>query len=149
MNLPVGAVTVVCLVFFLRVKENNHAPASVWGQIVRLDPLGTILLVPSVVALLLALQWGGSTYAWNDPSIIALFVVFCVLFGAFSTVQVLMPDTATVPARVIGQRSILCGAVFMFCLAGSMMMTIYFLPLWCKFGPGLASCRRRSRLMCA
>ncbi|KAK8059901.1 major facilitator superfamily transporter [Apiospora saccharicola] len=111
-NLPIGAAAV--------------AQPGVWEQLLRLDPLGTLFFVPSVVCLLLALQWGGSTYTWSNPRIIALLVVFGVLWLAFMAVQALMPNTATVPPRVIGNRSVLAGAIFMLSIAGSMLMTIYF-----------------------
>jgi hypothetical protein len=35
------------------------------------------------VSLLLALQWGGSKYAWDNGRIIALFVLFGILITAF------------------------------------------------------------------
>jgi hypothetical protein len=104
-------------------------------HIKRLDPLGAIFLVPGIVCLLLAFQWGGSVYAWNNGGIIALFILFGVLMIAFVAVQLLMPETATIPARIITQRSILAAAIFTFCGAGSMMMMIYYMPIWCKFLP--------------
>ena len=66
-------------------------------QIRQLDPLGTILLLPALICLILALQWGGVTYAWNDGRIIALWTVFAVLFVGFVAVQVFMNETATFP----------------------------------------------------
>jgi hypothetical protein len=118
--------------FVLKLPPTKKQPATIWQQFVRLDPLGTLFFVPSIVSLLLALQWGGSTYEWGNPRIIALLVVFGVLWFAFAAVQILSPNTATVPPRVITQRSILAGTFFMFAIAGSMLMTIYYLPLWCK-----------------
>ncbi len=48
---------------FLKIpkQESTKLPwmEKLWG----LDPLGSLCLVPSVVCLVLALQWGGSTYA--------------------------------------------------------------------------------------
>lgn len=129
-NLPIGAVAVICLVFILQPSTFPHPPATLWEQIRRLDPLGTFFLVPSVVSLLVALQWGGSTYAWNNWRIIVLFSFFAILFIAFAAVQVLLPKTATVPVKIIRRRSILAATVFMFALAGSFLMAIYYLPLW-------------------
>ncbi|RYO86918.1 hypothetical protein DL764_008935 [Monosporascus ibericus] len=138
-NLPIGGLAVLCLIFFLRVPKNKQDPATVWQRVTRLDPLGTFFFVPSIVCLLLALQWGGSTYAWNNWRIIMLIVFFGALLLAFVTVQVTMPDTAAVSARIITRRSIWAGAVFMFCLAGSMMMIVYFTPLWFQVVQGVSA----------
>ncbi|KAI1639212.1 MFS general substrate transporter [Biscogniauxia mediterranea] len=116
-NLPIGAVAFVCVAFCLHPLKRAREPASIWEQFIRLDPLGTIFFIPSIVCLLVALQWGGSIYAWNSWRIILLLVMFGVLFFAFAAVQVLLPNTATVPARIIKQRSILAAAIFMFALA--------------------------------
>lgn len=105
---------------------------SIGAHIRRLDPVGMFFLVPAIISLLLALQWGGSTYSWSNGRIIALFVVFGVLILVFATVQIKMPDTATIPARVITQRSIICTALYIFFLASSMILMLYYLPIWCK-----------------
>lgn len=138
-NLPIGAVAVIFVVFILQPSTFPHPPATVWEQFRRLDPLGTFFLVPSVVSLLVALQWGGSTYAWNDWRIIVLFSFFAILFIAFAAVQVFLPNTATVPVTIISRRSILAATVFMFALAGSFLMAIYYLPLWFQVVKGASA----------
>ncbi|KAI0600000.1 major facilitator superfamily domain-containing protein [Biscogniauxia sp. FL1348] len=135
-NLPIGAVAAACLIIILRTPEWEKPPATIWQQIMRLDPLGTFFFVPSIVCLLIALQWGGSTYSWDSWRILLLLVLFGVLFLAFAAVQVFLPTNATVPVRVIGHRSILAGAIFMFALSGSFLMAIYFLPLWFQIVQG-------------
>lgn len=132
-NLPIGGAALIALFLFLDVPHQPRPPATLKQHILRLDPLGTFFFLPSIVALLMALQWGGATYPWNDARVVALFVVFGVMFIGFAAVQVLMPDTATVPLRIIRQRSMLAGAGFMVFLSGAMMMAIYYVPLWCKF----------------
>ncbi|KAJ3563338.1 hypothetical protein NPX13_g8236 [Xylaria arbuscula] len=129
-NLPIGAVAALCLIFILKPSKHPHPPATIWQQIIRLDPLGTFFFIPSIVTLLIALQWGGSTYAWSNWRIILLFVLFGVLLFAFGAVQVYTPNTATVPVRIIRRRSIAAATVFMFALAGSFLMAIYYLPIW-------------------
>jgi hypothetical protein len=131
----------VFLVFFWNPPPQKHEPVPVWTQIKRLDPLGTFFFLPGVVCLLLALQWGGSTYPWPDWRIILLFALFGVLILAFAAVQITMPKTATIPPKVITQRSIFAGTMFTFFLAGSMLVMVYFVPIWCK-----SSC---SPLVCA
>ncbi|KAI0817596.1 MFS general substrate transporter [Xylaria sp. FL0064] len=138
-NLPIGAVAALCIIFILRPSKHPHPPATIWEQIIRLDPLGTFFFVPSIVTLLIALQWGGSTYAWSNWRIIVLFVFFGVLLIAFCAVQIYMPKTATVPVRIIRRRSILAATIFMFALAGSFLMAIYYLPLWFQVVKGVSA----------
>lgn len=129
------------MVLFWNPPKQKHEPVSPGTHFKRLDPLGMLFFLPSVVSLLLALQWGGSTYPWKDGRIIALFVIFGVLFLAFAAVQILKPETAAIPPRVITQRSIFCGALFTFFLAGSMLMLVYFVPVWCKSSAPLSALR--------
>lgn len=134
-NLPVGAVAFVFLFFFLRLPKKTHPPATIKQQILRLDPLGTFFFIPSTVCLLLALQWGGSKYDWSNWRIIFLFIMFGVTAVAFAIVQVKMPETASLPPKVIIQRTMLSATFYMFFVAGAMMLLVYFIPLWCKSSP--------------
>lgn len=130
-NLPVGAAGFVFLFFFLRVPRKPQPPASVKEQILRLDPLGTFFFVPSIVCLLLALQWGGSEYKWNSWRIIFLFIMFGLCGIAFAIVQIKMPKTASLPPKVITQRTVLSATFYVLFCAGAMMLLVFFIPLWC------------------
>jgi hypothetical protein len=123
------------MVFLWNPPPQKHEPATFVNHVKRLDPIGMFFFLPGIVSLLLALQWGGSTYSWNDGRIIALFVVFAVLILAFAAVQILKPNTATIPPKIITQRSVFFGTLFTFFLAGSMLISVSYLPIWCKFLP--------------
>jgi MFS family permease len=133
-NLPIGAVALGFMVFFWNPPEYPHKPVKAMVHFKRLDPLGMFFFLPGVICLFTAFQWGGSTYDWNDWRIIVLLVMFAVCSLAFIAVQILKPETASVPPRVIMQRSVAFGTGFTFFLAGSMLMLVYFVPIWCKFG---------------
>jgi hypothetical protein len=132
-NLPIGAVTLAFLVFFWSPPKQKHESVSLREHLRRLDPLGLVFFLPGVVCLFVAFQWGGSRYEWNEWRIILLFVVFAACTMAFIAVQILRPETAMVPPRVIRQRSIAFGSAFTFFLAGSMLILVYYVPVWCKF----------------
>jgi hypothetical protein len=44
------------------------------GQVARMDFIGAILVAASVTNVVLALQWGGNTKAWNDRAVIIVSV---------------------------------------------------------------------------
>jgi len=129
-NLPIGGVTLVVMYLLLHLPSRPQKPASLKEKLLRLDPFGSLFLVPAIVSLLLALEWGGSTYAWSDARVVALLVLFVVLIAIFAVVEIKNPERATVPPKIISQRSIFLGALYSFFLSMSMLICVYFLPLW-------------------
>lgn len=97
---------------------------------IRLDPLGTVLFLPGVICLLLGLQWGGTAYSWDNGRIIVLLVLAGVLLIAFGVVQIWRKEDATIPPRIIKQRSVAFGAAYTFFVSGAMISILYTLPLW-------------------
>lgn len=94
--MPLGAVTAAGLLIFLKFDGPEKRERLSFGrQILRFDPIGTIIFVPGIVCLLLALQWGGVKYPWNDGRIIALFVLFGLALIAFVGVQLWLGEEAT------------------------------------------------------
>lgn len=83
-----------------------------------------------MVCLILALEWGGSTYPWSAPNITALLVTCAVLFVVFVVVEVLLPETALAPTRIVLNRSIAGSMTLMFLLSGGMMSVVYYLTVW-------------------
>lgn len=56
------------IAFLLHVPDREATRISVKAKLAQLDALGTTFLIPGVVCLLLALQWGGLTYPVRPPS---------------------------------------------------------------------------------
>ncbi|KAI4937665.1 hypothetical protein J4E85_000100 [Alternaria conjuncta] len=135
-NLPIGALTFACIFFFLDLPSTPKEKLSILAQLKRLDPIGLLFFVPSMVCLILALQWGGTTDPWSAPKIIGLLVTFAVTFIAFLAVEFTMPDTAMAPPRVILNRSMGGAMLFIFLLAGGMMNTVYYIAIWFQAAQG-------------
>ena len=139
LNLPIGAATLVIIGFILKVPTAKDAALPLVDKLKQLDPIGTAFFLRGFISVLLALQWGGSTYAWNDGRIIALLVLFGVLIIAFIIVQHIRQEGATVPPRIFKQRSIYAGVLFTVCAGGSMMSFVYFLPIYFQAIQGKSS----------
>ncbi|KAM7223076.1 Major facilitator superfamily domain containing protein [Rhypophila decipiens] len=135
LNLPLGGLAVFILLIFCHLPEKITTLASQtssWkDKMNEMDIPGTGILIPSVVSLLLALQWGGaSQYAWNSPVIIALLVLSGLGLGVFVVLQIYKGDRATIPPRIIKQRSVACSACFVFFASGTVTIFQYYLPIW-------------------
>ncbi|KAF7128635.1 hypothetical protein CNMCM5793_003486 [Aspergillus hiratsukae] len=124
-NLPIGAVTIVAIALVLQMPPARKAGTPLREQFLQMDPLGNLCLIPGVVCLLLALKWGGPTYAWNNGRIIALLALAGVLLLAFIGIQIWLQDKATIPPRVIKQRSIAAGVAFTIMVTAAMMTFTY------------------------
>jgi MFS family permease len=129
-NLPLGGFTIATLALFLNIEENKPK-LPLMDKLKQLDPLGTFFFLPSIVCLLLALQWGGVTHPWSNWRVVVCLVFFAVLFLAFVAVQIVNRHTnATIPSRIFLQRSVLFGGVYQFMLGATMLGTIVYIPLW-------------------
>jgi EmrB/QacA subfamily drug resistance transporter len=130
-NLPFGALTAAFIIPFLNVKRRGKKVEATWKQqIQKFDLPGTACFLPAIICLLLALQWGGSKYAWNSGRIIALLVIFVVLVAGFITIQWWKQEDATVPPRVFLNRNVWGSAWFGAMLGAAFFLIVYYLPIW-------------------
>ncbi|KAK5658361.1 hypothetical protein OQA88_2337 [Cercophora sp. LCS_1] len=132
-SLPLGAVTLAAVFFLV------HLPASATTQwkggsaadiFRRFDLLGNSVLIPSVVSLLLALEWGGTKYAWSSWRVILTLTVFSVTILAWGAIQYVSGDNATVPLRIIRGRSMASAMWYTFCIMGVFFTLVQFIPVW-------------------
>ena len=124
LNLPLGAIVLALVPFLLDIPDRTNTKLPWKDKLRQLNALGMLALLPGVVCLCLALQWGGTTYAvstkpfrvccrymtdsfqWGEPRIIVLLTFAFALLIAFVLTQIWKPDQATVPPRIFVQQSI-------------------------------------------
>lgn len=130
-NLPIGALALPFIIVFLPSDCPQMQPKQKgWAILRHFDPVGTILFVASIICFLIALQWGGSQYQWSDGRMIALLTVFSVLLIAWVVVQWRGGDHATIPLRILRQRTVACSTFYIFLGSASFILLIYYLPIW-------------------
>lgn len=125
-----GAIAIVCIVFFMPpLPPTRRSDLNKKQMLQQLDLIGTIVLVPAVVSLLLALQLGGTKYPWDNGRIIALFCVSGVLTLVFFIVQLWQKDRATVPLHIAKDHNILGALWFSVCIGCTLAVFTYYLCL--------------------
>lgn len=82
----------------------------------QMDYVGAVLVIAATTCVLLAVQWGGTSYPWASARIIGLLVGGALLAVAFCVVQWWLGEKATIPSRVFFQRSVFGGAMYSFCV---------------------------------
>ncbi|KAJ5869565.1 hypothetical protein N7455_004506 [Penicillium solitum] len=130
-NLPIGAVTILSLLFFFKppMRDSIKGP-SVLRRLQNLDLLGAILFAPAIIMVFLALQWGGTEYPWKSATIIGLFIGGAGVGVVFALWQIRKGDDAMIPPRLICERTMFFSCFSEFFAMGAVYISIYYLPEW-------------------
>ncbi|KAI3320949.1 MFS general substrate transporter [Xylariaceae sp. AK1471] len=130
-NLPLGAVIYAAFLFSITPPKIAGQTFTSFSDFIQtLDLLGLAALVPAIVSLLLALQWGGIEYPWSNGRIIALLVVAGVLVAAFIVIEFWQDEKAVLPSRIFTQRSISYASLYGFVTSGAIYVLTFYLPEW-------------------
>jgi len=130
-NLPIGAIAIAAVFFFFKNPVRKHSNLTTREKIDQIDLVGAFLLICAIICLLLALQWGGSTYPWKDSKVWGCFLGFGLIIALFIGLQIRLGDKATIPPRIlVKQRTVLACALFSVFLSMGLYVHIYFLPFY-------------------
>ncbi|KAL4993119.1 MFS general substrate transporter [Aspergillus recurvatus] len=130
LNLPICGAALLLIIPFLKV---NYKKDSIRNMLRRVDFLGNALLIASVLAILLALTWGGTVHSWSSwrtlvPLILGLLGL--IAFLALEASTLLPTDEPTMPLRLFGNRTSLGAFGLTFIHATLTYWITYFLPVY-------------------
>ncbi|KAF5589893.1 major facilitator superfamily transporter [Fusarium subglutinans] len=131
-NLPLGVLCLALTAYGVHEQPPRHdAPVlSLKDKVKKVDFFGTLLAVPAITFLLMALQWGGTKFGWGTWQIIVPLVVCALLFVAFGYLQYRQGDNALLPPRILKQRSIIAGMWYGACCEGVLAVTEYYMSIY-------------------
>lgn len=121
-----------CTQFF---KERDWAK-----RVLLADWLGFILATGSLVCFVLAMQWGGSEYAWSSSHVIGVFVGFVAIGAAFFFVQSVVA-WPLIPLRVLRNRTVVGSCVMALSSFMCNLFAATFLSVIYEAGYGYSSLR--------
>ncbi|KAL6243104.1 hypothetical protein RBB50_010204 [Rhinocladiella similis] len=130
-NLPIGGIAIAAVFFFFTNPERTHTSLTFKEKVAQIDLLGAFFLICAIVCLLLALQWGGTTYPWSNSKVWGCLLGFGLLISLFTGIQIWKGDLATLPPRVmLRQRTVFICAFFSAFLAMGLYTHVYYLPFY-------------------
>ncbi|PYH30551.1 putative MFS multidrug transporter [Aspergillus neoniger CBS 115656] len=129
MNLPISGAALVLLVLFLRTEYKKN---SIRDMLKRVDLAGNALLVASVLAVLLALTWGGTEHPWSSWRTILPLVLGSLGLVGFMVFQASGKgvEEPTMPIRLFANRTSLATFGLTFLHAILTYWMTYFLPVY-------------------
>ncbi|MFJ8686398.1 MDR family MFS transporter [Micromonospora wenchangensis] len=133
LNVPLALLAIVVCYHVLRLIPFERREHTV-------DWLGAALLVAGVSALLLALSWGGNSYAWGSATIIGLFVAGAVLGVAFVLQEARVAEPI-LPLGLFRSATFALANSAGFVLGLVMFGSIIFIPLYLQIVKGASPTR--------
>jgi EmrB/QacA subfamily drug resistance transporter len=130
-NLPLGAVAMTIINRPLK-KLPVHARQH------RIDAAGAALLIAATALLLLALNWGGSTYSWVSTQILGVVACSALLWLAFG-IRLLRAAEPLISLEVLGNPIVLAGTVSMFLLQAASIGLSVYLPVYLQAHFGVSA----------
>jgi MFS family permease len=130
LNLPLGLVAMIVINRPLKKFVLQARPHS-------LDGLGAVLLVAATSALLLMLNWAGSSYAWTSPQILGLAAASLVLWIAFG-IRLSRVAEPLVSLEVLSNPIVLTGGFALFLVSSANIGLATYLPVYAQAYLGLS-----------
>ena len=128
-NLPVGIVALIITSIALKLPATRREH--------RIDYLGAGLIVSSVTALLLYLDWAGKEYGWFAPGPLALLGAAIVL-GILFVVTEQHAAEPIIPLRLFRNPVFAVGNLYGFLAGMAMFGAIIFLPFYMQTVMGMS-----------
>ncbi|SCN92067.1 related to transporter (major facilitator superfamily) [Fusarium fujikuroi] len=131
-NLPIGAIVLGGILF---IKIADQQPVPPVAQAVRelpkrLDLIGFAMFAGASTMLMLALQWGGTTYAWSSAVTIGLFCGSAASLTAYVAWSWNRGDESLIPPVLLKQRVVIACFFLTLFMIGSALMLSYWLPVY-------------------
>ncbi len=127
-NLPLSLLSLFMVL--VRMPKMTHQAKG------KIDFVGALLIILTVVPLLLALTFGGHSHGWGSPVILALFgtallgLVLYIVAERFASDPIL-------PLSLFGNRTFTMANFASFFLSMAFMSTVTYLPLFMQIGQGV------------
>ncbi|KAI1855546.1 hypothetical protein JX266_000411 [Neoarthrinium moseri] len=127
-NLPICAIVIPVLVFFLRIK---HLAAAWKDVITQVDWAGNIIFVGGITSLLIGLTFGGTVYPWASWRTIVPIIIGCVGWAAFHAYEYFIRNqNPCVPPHVFSNRTSATAFYMIFVTSMLLQWVCFFWPVY-------------------
>ncbi|KAL4780057.1 major facilitator superfamily-domain-containing protein [Aspergillus varians] len=131
-NLPIGGVA-LALLATLDIPDRIAKPklrTLLRTIFITLNILGFFIFAPAAIMFFLALQYGGSQYAWGSATVIGLLVGAGLTLLVFLGWEYYRGDSAMIPLSMLRKQIIWSSCLTMFFITGVLTCGAYHLPIY-------------------
>ncbi|KAI9279748.1 major facilitator superfamily domain-containing protein [Sporodiniella umbellata] len=126
-NLPIGAVALAMITFFLRLPTPH---GNFREKLKRIDYFGTAIVLAFATLFLLALNFGGQMFPWASAAVIVPLVLSGLLVILLGWVEIHVAKEPLMPPRLFKNRSVVSILLVNWFFGMAFISAIYFLPVY-------------------
>jgi EmrB/QacA subfamily drug resistance transporter len=130
-NVPIGLVAIWLVSERLKKIPRYERPQSA-------DLLGAALMIAASGSLLLALSWGGNTFAWTSVQVLGLFAASLAAWVLLVWRQMTAAEPL-IPLRVLKNQVALTSTMTMFFMMGAYLSLNIYLPIYFQTLGGMSA----------
>jgi MFS family permease len=144
LNLPLTALTTLCVFFFMPLRKVSGA----WKvKLAAVDFVGAALALGGTAVLLLGLNWGGGEYAWASAHVVATLVVGFAVCVAFVLWQWKGAKFPLVPMHIFRSRIVNGACLTMFVNGWNFLVQVYYIPTFYQLVFGYSTVKAGAMLL--
>ncbi len=102
MNLPLAAIAITLVFFFLHLKVPKDDLRS---KMKRMDWIGNFLVIVSITITSVALTWAGVKYSWSSYQVLVPLILGVVLMIVFFVYEATLAVEPVVPWQLVNNRT--------------------------------------------
>jgi hypothetical protein len=149
-NMPLAAVCSPIYIWLLP-KFNAQPRVSGLEKLAKVDWAGALLNALTFCLFMVALTFSGSTWTWDNPRSVAVWVIFGISLIAFalqSTFSIFItPERRLFPVQFLRSRTLILLYFTTAAAATCLTITIYYIPLLFQFTKGDSAIQAAARLL--
>ncbi|KAG8913263.1 hypothetical protein FRC01_004632 [Tulasnella sp. 417] len=127
MNIPLTAIAIVFVWFFLRLKTPQD---DFQTKMRRMDWIGNGLIILATTLTVVALTWAGVKHPWSSYQVLVPLILGLLLTAAFFVYEAKFAIEPVVPWELINNRTALSGYAGVFLHSIVSTAVIYYLPVY-------------------
>ncbi|KIO20590.1 hypothetical protein M407DRAFT_220214 [Tulasnella calospora MUT 4182] len=127
MNLPLTAIAMVLVWFFLHLKMPKDDLRS---KMRRMDWIGNLFVIIGTTITVVALTWAGVQHPWSSYQVLVPLILGLLCIVAFFIYEAKVPIEPVVPWELVSNRTSFLGYMTVFLHGIVSTVIIYYLPVY-------------------
>lgn len=133
LQVPLTIISMIMIWINYDCEDETHVRAVATkgkSAISRVDFLGSLSLILSLVALLLGLTSGGNIVPWGHPVVLVSLLLAAVFAGVFIVIEEKWAQEPILPLRLLNDRTVLCSCLTSWLFNMTVYTTLFYLPVF-------------------